>query len=399
VGSDGGHLEDRRRCGIMERMGSAIVRHLVLAVWLVAGCSSRNASIRPDGGADTTAQRGQLHTTGNMDTARRSHTATLLPDGKVLVTGGTGHVGGQPSAILGSAELYDRNSGAFTATGSMVEPRHTHTATLLPNGLVLVVGGTGTSSNLASAELYDPADGAFRPTGSMSTARVGHTATLLSDGRVLIAGGWAGGLAELSSAELFDPATGVFSTTGSMTVPRSSHSATLLSAGKVLVTGQYISASAEVYDPSTGTFTATKDMIAARCHHTATSLLSGAVLVSGGVGLAAVTQATAELYDPGTGTFGVTGTMTTARSHATATLLADGKVFVAGGTAATDLGTDLFLASTELYDPATGNFAPAGNMGERRASHAATLLSSGEVLITGGGDDLVEERSSADLYP
>jgi hypothetical protein len=97
--------------------------------------------------------------------------------------------------------------------------------------------------------------------------------------------------------------------------------------------------------------------------------------------------------------FGMTGTMTTARSHATATLLADGKVLIAGGTADTDLGTNLFLASTELYDPASAGFVPAGDMTEPRASHAATLLSSGEVLITGGGDELVEERSSAELYP
>ena len=132
-------------------------------------------------------------------TGRYYHTATLLPNGKVLVAGGnfTGTGG-----ALASAELYDPASGTWTATGSLATARYAHTATLLPNGKVLVAGGVGTSStSLTSAELYDPASGSWTATGSLATARGGHTATLLPNGKVLVAGGSNG--SALASAELY----------------------------------------------------------------------------------------------------------------------------------------------------------------------------------------------------
>src|SRR5947208_364637 len=123
--------------------------------------------------------------TGSLNTVRRSHTATLLPNGMVLVAGGFA-----PSGVLASAELYDPVSGTWTATGSLGTARYLHTATLLPNGKVLVAGGGGSSGTLASAELYDPASGTWTPTGSLHTARREHTATLLPNGMVLVAGGY-----------------------------------------------------------------------------------------------------------------------------------------------------------------------------------------------------------------
>ena len=112
------------------------------------------------------------------------HTATLLPNGKVLVAGG--YNGG----ALTSAELYDPASGTWTATGSLNTARYDHTATLLPNGKVLVAGGISNGSDLTSAELYDPASGTWTATGSLNTARYEHTATLLPNGKVLVAGGY-----------------------------------------------------------------------------------------------------------------------------------------------------------------------------------------------------------------
>src|SRR5215831_17166620 len=132
---------------------------------------------------------GTFTPTGELLTARTGHTATLLPDGKVLITGGTWPGSTFPS----SAELYDPLTGNFTATGNMTTARHRNTATLLPDGKVLIAGGTFQptpglpSISLASAELYDPATGAFSATGSMAMPDFGPVAILLNDGKVLIA--------------------------------------------------------------------------------------------------------------------------------------------------------------------------------------------------------------------
>lgn len=349
------------------------------------------------GTIDGGVERGLLSATGNMTTARRLHTATLLPSSKVLVAGGIGPTSGEPSRVLSTAELYDPVSGEFTVTGSMIEARYTHTATLLSNGMVLVAGGTGTSSNLASTELYDPASGVFLSAASMSTARVGHAATSLLNGMVLVTGGWAGGLTDLSTAELYDPSTRAFRMTGNMTIPRDGHTATLLSNGKVLIAGQVNSASAELYDPAIGSFTAIADMTMWRWQHTATLLLDGTVLIAGGVVLNGSTPA-AELYDPASGIFRATGNMTTSRRSSSATLLPSGDVLIVGGAIDNGSKSD-FLASADLYGADVGAFGPTENMAGPRVNHTATLLPNGEVLIAGGVNSESEELSSAALYP
>ena len=184
-------------------------------------------------------------TTGRMSTERAYHTATLLPSGKVLVVGGF-----NGSGAVSSAELYDPASGSWSNTGNLSTAREQHTATLLPSGQVLVVGGDsccpvlfesraagwgGGSNSLSSAELYDPASGTWTATGSLVTARFRHTATLLPSGQVLVAGG--ADRDSLSSAELYDPASGNWTATGSLVTARTQHTATLLSSGQVLVAG------------------------------------------------------------------------------------------------------------------------------------------------------------------
>ena len=187
---------------------------------------------------------------GSMSTSRQWHTATLLANGKVLVTGGQGDSGNS----LTSVQLYDPASGLWSTTGSLANARCSHTATLLGNGKVLVAGGlVNNSSFLSSAELYDPATGGWSTTGSMATASAGHTASLLKNGKVLIAGGveaWldGGDMDYLTSAELYDSTTGLWITTGSMAIDRAGHTATLLNNGKVLVAGGADLSSAELYN-------------------------------------------------------------------------------------------------------------------------------------------------------
>jgi len=344
--------------------------------------------------------------TGSMGTARTSHTATLLSNGKVLVTGGS--AGGPPRdgppgppTLLATAELFDLTSGTFTGTGSMSIVRIGHTATLLNNGKVLVTGGSAgeltgngppTPDTLAEAELFDPASGTFTPTkGNMETGRVYHTATLLNDGTVLVTGGVDSNNAVEASAELFDPTSGTFTPTkGKMSVARYGHTATLLNNGKVLVTGGGGN-TAELYDPTSETFTPTTgSMETARLYHTSTLLKDGTVLVTGGVDSNNQAAATAELYDPTSETFTpTTGTMETVRSEHTATLLSDGTVLVAGGSGGT---------TAELYDPTSGTFAGTGSMQTARAGHTATLLRDGTVLVTGGLNNYGSDLAEAELY-
>ena len=231
---------------------------------------------------------------------------------------------------------------------------------------------TGTSSSIK----VPATTSRFQTTGSLGTARVAHTATLLGDGTVLIAGGTDGTVA-LSSTELFDPAGGIFTSSGDLQTARQWHTATLLNNGKVLITGGGDATSpslrtAELFTPSTGAFTATGSMHIARSQHTATLLASGKVLVTGGWDISGnVLLNTAEVFDPNAGSFTLTtGSMGSARASHNATLLGDGKVLITGE-----------QAQAELFDPLTQTFAATDSTYIAKPEGTATLLHDGKVLV------------------
>jgi len=354
--------------------------------------------------------------TGSMKTAREGQTATLLPNGQVLVAGGL-----DGTSVLASAELYNPATGKWSATGSMNTARAGQTATLLPNGQVLVAGGfnepaLGSFNYLSSAELYNPATGTWTVTGSMSTARLGHTATLLPDGQVLVAGGAAtvnGSFVVFSSAELYNPATGTWTHTGSMNAAREQHPATLLTNGQVLAAGGYNDAdpfnhslsSAELYNPATGKWSATGSLNTARYGHQAVLLADGQVLVVDGTDVSSAgtfNLNSTEVYDPATGKWTTTGnTFHAGNSAFSVTLLNTGKVLIAGGITGVYPNTRI-TSTAELYHPATSTSASTGSMNVARNDQSATLLPNGQVLVAGGkstsANGKTTDVASAELY-
>ncbi|HLP76115.1 MAG TPA: kelch repeat-containing protein [Candidatus Paceibacterota bacterium] len=351
----------------------------------------------------------------------KSHTATLLPDGRVLVAGGYYYdfadnayhyptpalydssvgtwtnanasvpIGGgnaasllpDGKALVGTgfgAALYDPvNETWATATNGIREERYDATATLLPDGNVLVPGGWDGMIVSKTADLFVASNKIWMAVGNLTSARYQHSATLLSNGKVLVAGGWNDDSFPdaLSSVELYHPATRTWSQTGSLNVGRRMHTATLLPNGKVLVTGgqgvNFASlSSAELYDPITGTWTMTSGLRGSKNRHKAILLSNGKVLVE------------SELYDPATETWTDTGSMNFGRTEYCATLLPNGKVLVSGGYDGSLPYPSNFLSSAELYDPTTGMWAVTGSQNSPRTLQTTTLLPNGKVLCSGG---------------
>jgi hypothetical protein len=327
-----------------------------------------------------------------MAGARRAHRATLLPSGKVLITGG------HASTPLQTAEVYDPRPGALSAR-TLVEPRRYHTATALPSGQVLLAGGERNGTALATVDLYDPPTGSFRTVGAMATARKQHAAALLPGGKVLLSGGFDG-TGVLATAEVCDPVAKTVTPTGSMGTPLRLHTATLLPPpyDKVLVAGGESGGTTSghatmLYDPVAGVFDESLySLLAARVNHTATLLASGQVLLAAGATVKGVQDQLAELYDPATG-FSFPVPTVAHFGTATATLLSSGHVLLAGGTN-TLLGPD--NAAADVYDPQTGAFSPATPLQVPRHGHAAALLPGGKVLLVGG--DTPTAGNTAELY-
>lgn len=268
--------------------------------------------------------------------------------------------------------------GTFALTSPMTTSRRSPTATRLLDGRVLVAGGYLAED---TSEVFDPATGTFAKSGDLTFPRDGHTATLLADGRVLIAGGL-----DIVPAEVWDPATGAFTTVGIPSVHRLSGRTSIQPDGRVLFWGGAFddgsgsplpTIAAEIWDPVTGLFSisnvAPPAMPPANIPGVQVTLSDGRVLV--------IDASQARIWDPVTQALAATGPVVEHRINPTATLLADGRVLVAGGTSQQQL--DHLRMVGEIWDPATGAFAPTAMTAIQRVDHAAVLLADGRVLLVG----------------
>jgi uncharacterized protein YfaQ (DUF2300 family) len=321
---------------------------------------------------------------GAMGVARSGHTATLLNDGRVLVVGGNSTGG-----IVTSVEMFDPATGRWSPAAPLFDFTRTgHTATLLRDGRVLVAGGgvVGRSGDggFITPQIYDPAVNSWAFAAPMADARSGHLAVTLRDGTVLVIGG---NQEAESFAERYDPMADSWTSVGTFTEPiRGGIAATLLSDGQVLVVGGGGGAKptsfeiAERYDPAMNRWSPVLPMTTPRTYPAVVTLPNGQVLVIGGSNVSDI-LATAERYDPVTDSWTPVAAMKTARAKPIATVLLDGRVLVTGEHTASYEG-DPTLA--EIYDPATNTWSEAGRPKEGRARQTMTLLRDGRVLMAGG---------------
>lgn len=330
--------------------------------------------------------------TGDMVVARFNHHASLLPDGRVLVVGGSP----QPVRPL-DTEIFDLATGTWTWAGGMITPRSQAKTVTLPDDRVLVMGGRDAAGNdVLSVEVFNPATEQWSVVGNIP-APVGGAAVALADGRVLVTWGVDLGpdlCAADSHTAIFDPADGSWTELADDD-NRFPFQLTLLSDGRVLDTGgtrptiiggatgcqNNLTTDARLFDPVTGQWTVTTDM--PDLGNSSTTLLAdGTVLVIASAfefGTTAGAPGRAKTYDPATETWTQTDPMNRFRGARTATRLNDGQVLVTGGGSST-FGT---TATAEIYNPGTRTWTAIQGMNNERALHTATVLNDGRVLIAG----------------
>jgi hypothetical protein len=357
----------------MPRISAAF---LVASVASVASAASA-ACARP-------ATGGSLRPAARLAEARASHTTTALPDGTLLVIGGFRKTAdGHTQAYSATTEIVDPAAGTVTRGPALLHPRAGHSATPLPDGRILVAGGWDDVGMVRTVELYDPTTAAFTAAADLTEPRGGFAATALADGRVLFTGGGDG--VATRTAEIFDPADDQFRPTGEMITGRIGHSATLLADGRVLVVGgaagrDRVLVTAEIFDPAAGAFTAAASLPVERYKHAAIRLPDDRVLIAGGSSARdwRGKYDTTEIYDPAADRFVTGPALTTPRfklTHAVA-LLGDA-VAIAGGAATIEVlgaGTD---------QPAPGRVV--ARLG--RVSYFGTLTAVGDRLVVVGGYD------------
>jgi len=325
---------------------------------------------------------------------RTRHTATLLPNGKILLVGGSL----EPDDFVADEELFNPVTGLSSWTTPLHTPRHGHTATLLLDGRVLVVGGYSLPQQwLNDAEIYDPFTDTWTVIPPLHPHGVGHTATLMKDGRVLVVGGCIGSGVCTQYVEIFDPQTNSWMDAQPLKSDRASQTAQLLPDGRVLIAGgngatggSPVDGDGLLYDPQTNTWETTGPMIATRLFAESVLLPDGQVLVVSGLLLQDPSNQSltnsVELYDPVSNIWKPVADLTEARYAFILISLPNGQVLAIGGARDWEgwWNDNSFVHEIELYDPATNQWKIIGELPQPSAYATGILLSNGRVWVAGG---------------
>ena len=340
---------------------------------------------------------GQWSTIGSMTVPRGGHSATVLRDGRVLIVGGDTAL----DTDTASAEIFDPASNTFSPTGALNTPRHGHSATLLPDGRVLVIAGYNRPNGwLGDAEIYDPTTGQWSVTQPIFAHGVTHIATLLKDGRVFVMAGskQSGPSGPDDRVEIFDPQRNLWQVAAPHENTDGGASATLLGDGRVLIAGG--TADPAIYDPVNDAWQPAGTLITPRSQAQMARLPDGRVLLVGGVPFSASggpILSSVEIFDPRNIIWLQAAPLARARYNTAAVLLPDGRVMIVGGWETSNGYEAALLNTAEIYDALTGTWSTSAPLAIGRASHTATLLPDGRVLVTGGETSRGVFLSSAEV--
>ncbi len=374
---------------IFESKKSRLILSIVVIAFIVVFL--RNFDI-PNFIKSINPQKGDFIKVGKMSNPRYNHEAILLDDGTVLVFGGMtirrNFEGGS-----GTADIYDPKTKKFTPVGKMLDARDEATATRLNNGKILRTGGRNDSfgthgKGFKGTQIYNPKTKKFEKGPDMNFPRQDHTATLLNDGRVLIVGGRHND----NNTEIYDPKTNKFEIIAKMNIPRFRHSAVLLKDGRVLIVGGVgifpkfdLFSSAEIYDPKTNKFELVGKINIARKKANLYLLQNGNVVIIGGIGEGHGDQIylkDIEMYNPKTNEFKIIAKRNSPSRIPAAVMLENGTILFVGGS--TGVGLSLqYPPESEIYNSETNTFIKGKKLNYPRSGNKATLLKDGNVLITG----------------
>lgn len=385
-------------------------RAVVIVIALSAGCSSTQTSTGSstiDSSASSTAERGAPAADNVVEAlppvgvswstvqARAAHTATTLPGGGVLVAGGC--VADGCGEASNETFVVSSDGATIVAGPSMSVPRDSHTATLLDDGRVVLIGGfPGEGLGvLESIEVIDPQSMTGSLQMPLEVARGGHAAVAMISGDVLVVGGWIGSRSYTASAELFEPTTGQVRAVADAPYGADALDAVVLRDGRVLVTGGQVAPgqateAAATFDPETETWTRVGEMSTARLKHFSIVLSDGRVLVMGGTSDDRNLLSSTEIFDPVANTFTPGPDMFEPRYKfpGGAVMLEDGRVAIAGGG-----------RTTEILDVTAGTSLVVTESAQRGSFATINLLGSGKLLILGGYDDAIRLRNEMVIVP